>query len=68
MTSKLTPVTNIAYIPLKPGTDIKDSLTLEGKAWKEAQNIIRSQYGYQQSYQGEQLESPDTMTWLIGVY
>ena len=61
-------MTNIAYVPLRPGTDIEDPATPEGKAWRDALDIIRAQYGYQQSSYGKQLESPDTMMWLIGTY
>ncbi|KAL2065159.1 hypothetical protein VTL71DRAFT_4300 [Oculimacula yallundae] len=59
-----TPVTEIAYITLKPGIDISGSSDA-AKAWKESLAIISKQEGYQRSSYGLTLESPDLLLWFI---
>ncbi|CZS89856.1 uncharacterized protein RAG0_01093 [Rhynchosporium agropyri] len=58
------PVTEIAYITLKPGTDISGSSDA-AKAWKEGLSIISKQAGYQRSRYGITMESPELLMWFI---
>ncbi|XMA09225.1 hypothetical protein WAI453_002016 [Rhynchosporium graminicola] len=58
------PVTEIAYITLKPGTDISGS-SEAAKAWKEGLSIISKQAGYQRSRYGLTMESPELLMWFI---
>ena len=60
-----TPVTEIAYITLKPNTDISGSSDA-AKAWKEGLSVIAKQEGYQGSSYGRAIESPDLLMWFIG--
>ncbi|RDW78130.1 hypothetical protein BP5796_05982 [Coleophoma crateriformis] len=59
-------VTEIVYMPLKPGIDIKSFSTPESKAWLEALDIMKRQEGYLQSRCGRQFENPDMLMWFIG--
>lgn len=61
-----TPVTEIAYITLKPNTDITGSSDA-AKAWKEGLSVIAKQEGYQGSSYGRAIESPDLLMWFIGI-
>ncbi|PVH89440.1 hypothetical protein DL98DRAFT_508503 [Cadophora sp. DSE1049] len=59
-----TPVTEIAYITLKPDTDISGSSDA-AKAWKEGLTVIAKQEGYRGSSYGRAIESPDLLMWFI---
>ncbi|KAH7400081.1 hypothetical protein BKA64DRAFT_707761 [Cadophora sp. MPI-SDFR-AT-0126] len=59
-----TPVTEVAYITLKPDSDISGS-TPAAKAWKEGLSVIAKQDGYQRSSYGRAIESPDLLMWFI---
>ncbi|RDW85025.1 hypothetical protein BP6252_02615 [Coleophoma cylindrospora] len=58
-------VTEIVYMPLKPGIDFKSISTPEGKAWLAALDIMKRQEGYLQSRCGRQFENPDMLMWFI---
>ncbi|CAG8959812.1 hypothetical protein HYFRA_00001720 [Hymenoscyphus fraxineus] len=58
------PVTEIAYLTLKPGVDISGS-TDAAKAWQEGLSVVKKQEGYQRSYYGRAMESPDLLLWFI---
>ena len=60
------PVTEIAYIPLVPGTDLKTGETHE--IWQKTLQTIAAQPGCQSLYWGKQLENPDTVQFAIGTY
>ncbi|CAG8974557.1 hypothetical protein HYALB_00005830 [Hymenoscyphus albidus] len=57
-------VTEIAYLTLKPGVDISGS-TDAAKAWQEGLSVVKKQEGYQRSYYGRAMESPDLLLWFI---
>ncbi|KAG4439660.1 hypothetical protein IFR05_004857 [Cadophora sp. M221] len=59
-----TPVTEIAYLTLKPDIDISDSSDA-AKAWKDGLAIITKQEGYQGSSYGRAMESPELLMWFI---
>ncbi|KAH7364654.1 hypothetical protein BKA65DRAFT_447702 [Rhexocercosporidium sp. MPI-PUGE-AT-0058] len=59
-----TPVTEIAYITLKPNIDISDSSDA-ANSWKEGLAIIAKQEGYQGSSYGRATESPGLLMWFI---
>ncbi|KAH6690233.1 hypothetical protein BKA61DRAFT_684526 [Leptodontidium sp. MPI-SDFR-AT-0119] len=59
-----TPVTEIAYITLKPDIDISGSSDA-AKAWKHVLTIIARQGGYQGSSYGRAIESPELLMWFI---
>ncbi|KAG4426563.1 hypothetical protein IFR04_000445 [Cadophora malorum] len=60
----VTPVTEIAYITLKPDTDISGSSDA-ARAWKGGLSVIAKQEGYQGSSYGRAVESPDVLMWFI---
>ena len=61
-----TPVTECAYITLKPGIDLEGD-TSEAQVWQESLATIGAQDGYQRCYYGRQLENPNIVMLLIGI-
>jgi hypothetical protein len=58
------PVTEIAYLPLLPNTDLT---TGEGqKVWTETLRTITAQLGCKALFWGRQVENPDTVQFVIG--
>ncbi|KAI1559374.1 hypothetical protein PtrEW4_011766, partial [Pyrenophora tritici-repentis] len=53
------PVTEIAYLPLKPSLDLSSSEIKE--AWKSTLRTIALQPGFKTGYWGKQIENPDTL-------
>jgi len=62
------PVTECATITLKPGIDLGTSGTDSAQAWNETLATVAKQAGYQRSYWGRQLENPNIVVWLIGIF
>jgi len=60
-----TPATEIAVLPLQPGTQVEDPSSEAGKLWKSFGDSILSQEGVQRFYWGRQVESPDTVLLLV---
>jgi hypothetical protein len=58
------PVSEIAYLTLKPGLDIEGS-TPEAKIWQESVSVVAAQDGYQGSYYGRQLEDSNVLMFII---
>ncbi|KAE8824177.1 hypothetical protein PTNB85_08733 [Pyrenophora teres f. teres] len=58
------PVTEVAYLPLKPSLDLSSGETKE--AWQSALRTIASQPGFKTGYWGKQIENPDTLQLVIG--
>lgn len=63
----MAPVTEIAYISLKPGISITGSTT-EAQAWSETISTIQAQPGYQRLHWGITLENQDLLMLLIGTF
>jgi hypothetical protein len=61
----MAPVTEIAYITLKPGIQLTGS-SAEAKAWAEALSTIQAQEGYQRLHWGATLENENLLMLLIG--
>lgn len=49
------PVTECAYINLKPGVDLEED-TAEAQIWKETIATLSAQHGYQRCYYGRQCQ------------
>lgn len=58
------PVTEVAYLPLKPSLDLSSGEIKE--AWQSALRTIASQPGFKTGYWGKQIENPDTLQLVIG--
>lgn len=63
----MAPVTEIAYITLKPGVQLTGS-SAEAKAWAEALSTIQAQEGYQRLHWGTTLENEELLMLLIGTF
>ncbi len=63
----MAPVTEIAYITLKPGVQLTGSST-EAKAWAESLSTIQAQEGYQRLHWGTTLENENLLMLLIGTF
>jgi hypothetical protein len=61
----MTPVTEIAYITLKPGVQLTGS-SAEAKAWAESLSTVQAQEGYQRTFWGTTLENENLLMLLIG--
>jgi hypothetical protein len=62
----MAPVTEIAYLSLKPGVQLVGEN--EGaKAWADAIQTIQVQEGYQRLHWGTSLESENLLMLLIGI-
>lgn len=59
------PVTEIAYIVLKPGVDIEGA-TPEAKAWQDTLATLRQQEGMQRTHYGRTLEAPNLLILFVG--
>jgi len=61
----MSPVTEIAYISLKPGVElVGDSAT--AKAWADTIKTIQAQDGYQHLHWGTAMEDESLLMLLIG--
>ena len=58
------PVTEIAYLPLKPDLDLTSGDIKE--VWQSTLRTIASQPGFKTGYWGKQIENPDTVQLVIG--
>lgn len=58
------PVTEIAYIALKPGVDIEGS-TPEAKAWQDTLKTLSQQDGMQRTHYGRTLEEPNLLMLFV---
>lgn len=61
------PATQVASLPLIPGLDIEDPNTAAGKVWSDTLALLRDQEGYQRSYYGRYVESPNLLQFLVGM-
>jgi hypothetical protein len=61
----MAPVTEIAYITLKPGVQLTGS-SAEAKAWAESLSTVQAQEGYQRTHWGTTLENENLLMLLIG--
>jgi hypothetical protein len=61
----MAPVTEIAYITLKPGVQLTGS-SAEAKAWAESLSTGQAQEGYQRTFWGTTLENETLLMLLIG--
>jgi hypothetical protein len=61
------PVSEIAYITLKPEVDFQHDANVIA-LWDEAKRMIAVQKGYGGSYQGTQFEDPSILIWVICMY
>lgn len=52
------PVTELAYLPLKAGSNVSDPNTSEGTIWQDALTTVLSQDGAQRAYWAMEIESP----------
>lgn len=59
------PVTEIAYITLKPGLTVEGD-TPAAQVWKDTLETVSAQEGFQKYYYGTQLEREDVLMFLIG--
>jgi len=59
------PTTEIAIIPLKPGSNIGDPSDLSAQVLSDATATIKQQDGIQQVHFGTQHESPDVLQLMI---
>jgi len=58
------PATEIAILPLKPGTNLdNDDVKAE---WADILGTVKSQPGFSALFLGRQVESPDVVQILIG--
>jgi len=55
------PVTELAKLPLKAGTDVSDPNTTAGGVWHDTLNQVLAQDGAQRAYWGIQVESPNIL-------
>lgn len=62
----MAPVTEIAYITLKPGVQLTGSST-SAQAWSDALRTIQAQEGYQRLHWGVSLENENLLMLLIGI-
>lgn len=62
----MAPVTEIAYITLKPGVELTGS-SPSAQAWSDALSAISAQEGYQRQHWGVSLEDPSLLMLLIGM-
>jgi hypothetical protein len=63
----MSPVTEIATLFLKAGTDIEDQSSPTSKIAQEAFSTISSQPGFQRIYYGPELEDASLLQLFIGV-
>jgi hypothetical protein len=61
----MAPVTEIAYITLKPGVELTGT-TSSAQAWTETIRTIQAQEGYQRLHWGVSLEDETLLMLLIG--
>lgn len=61
----MAPVTEVAYLTLKPGVELAGSST-SAQAWSESIRTIQAQEGYQRLYWGVAVENPSLLMLLIG--
>ncbi|KAL9610992.1 MAG: hypothetical protein Q9167_004337 [Letrouitia subvulpina] len=59
------PATEVVSLPLIPGIDIEDPNTAAGKVWSDTLALLRDQEGYQRSYYGRHVESPNLLHFLV---
>lgn len=66
----MTPVTELAFLTLKPGVASHLSLpeTEEGKAWSQALSTISQQEGYQRQRWGVTIEDEELLLLVIGSF
>ncbi|KAI9846901.1 MAG: hypothetical protein M1837_003513 [Sclerophora amabilis] len=58
-----TPVTESAHLTFPPGTTFEDPSTAAGGIWQDSLATLRRQDGYQRSYWGRKVESPNDTDW-----
>jgi hypothetical protein len=63
----MVPVTEIAYISLKPGIQLTGSSD-GAKAWADTIKTIQAQDGYQRLHWGVSLENESLLMLLIGIF
>lgn len=62
----MAPVTEIATLPLKAGSNIEDPNSSTYTVWQSALDTIASQDGFQRLYWGRKVEAPSEVAMLIG--
>jgi hypothetical protein len=60
------PVTEIAYITLKPGKDLEQGES--AKVWQETLATLRAQDGMQRTYYGPLIEAPNVVALFVGLF
>jgi hypothetical protein len=63
----MAPVTEIAYITLKPGVELTGT-TSSAQAWAETIRTIQAREGYQRLHWGVSLENESLLMLLIGIW
>jgi hypothetical protein len=63
----MAPVTEIAYLTLKPGVELTGSST-SAQVWTDTVKTITQQSGYQRLHWGITLENQSLLMLLIGTY
>lgn len=61
----MAPVTEIAYISLKPGVELNDE-SAGAKIWGETMATLQEQDGMQKIHYGRLIEEPNTVMLLVG--
>ncbi|KAI9877432.1 MAG: hypothetical protein M1830_003917 [Pleopsidium flavum] len=59
------PATEIAILPLLPGSQIEDPSSNAGKVWTDTINTVSQQDGFQRAYWGRRIENPSEVQLLI---
>ena len=57
----MAPVTEIAYFPLKAGTNVKDVNSQAGQSWANIISTVLDQDGAQRGYFGMEVENPSML-------
>ena len=58
--------TEVVYMPMKPGLDLSSGEAKE--VWDSTLSTIAKQPGCKALYWGRQIENPDTVQMLVGMY
>lgn len=59
-------VTEVATLPLIPGSTVEDASTAAGKVWRDMYDTLLQQDGIQTVRYGRVVESPDTVILFVG--
>ena len=64
-TPTMAPVTEIAYLPLKPGSNPSEADSPADSIWKDALNTVKAQPGFQRAYWSLEVENPSILRLFV---